>query len=85
MQNTAKQETKTADLLQLGETAVIHSLSTTELSVKLLQMGCLPGKQITYVRSTLGGNPLYLRIDNQFFALRREEAAQIAVHHDSSL
>lgn len=67
----------TADKLPLQLKAHISHIQPGGLSVKLLQMGCLPGKEIELVRKSLFGNPLYMRVGNQFLALRTEEAAQI--------
>lgn len=83
MQTPALKTLKTADMLLPGECAVIEAIAESELCVKLLQMGCLPGKKITHVRSTFGGNPLYVRVANYFLALRKEEAAQIIVNSAS--
>lgn len=70
---------QTADKLPLNKPARIASLSPTALSVKLMQMGCLPGKNITVLRKAIGNNPVYIRIESLNLALRSEEAAQIFV------
>lgn len=65
--------------LPIGATGVIGRLSSTPLSLKLLEMGCLPGKEIAVLRVAPLGSPLYLRVGNQFLALRPEEASGILV------
>ena len=70
---------QTADSLQYNKPALITAIHTSPLSVKLLQMGCLPGKQITILRKAIGNNPIYVQVGTLYLALRAEEAAQIIV------
>jgi ferrous iron transport protein A len=65
--------------LPLGTIGVIGRLSNCSVSLKLLEMGCLPGKELEILRVAPFGSPLYLRVGSQFLALRPEEASRILV------
>ena len=44
--------------LRLGEKATIDSFTDGELSVKLLEMGCLPGEQVELKNTAPLGDPI---------------------------
>ncbi len=44
--------------LRKGQTAVIDSFTDYELSLKLLEMGCLPGETIEVIRIAPLGDPI---------------------------
>jgi len=68
-----------ADSLPLGGKGIIGRLTACPVSLKLLEMGCLPGKEIEILRAAPLGSPLYLRVGDLFLALRPEEVAGIWV------
>jgi ferrous iron transport protein A len=70
---------KIATQLSFGEQGVIDHLSHSPISLKLLEMGCLPGKSIRVLRAAPLGSPLYMEVGSQCLALREEEAADIFV------
>lgn len=63
--------------LKPGEKGIIQSLDESVIASKLLEMGFLPGKEIRLVRTALGGSPLYLDVQGNFIALRKDEAKVI--------
>lgn len=66
--------------LKKGETSVIVSVADEDISLKLLEMGCLPGKRITLDNQAPFGGPLCFRIEGACsLALRAEEAACIEI------
>jgi ferrous iron transport protein A len=65
--------------LRKGERAVIHSFADLPLSLKLLEMGCLPGTQLTLQFVAPLGDPLGILVEGQSLSLRRAEAATILI------
>lgn len=65
-----------ADLL-VGEKGIIESLSFTEIPLALMEMGCIPGKEVTLVQSAPLKDPLYINVNGSHFAIRRETAERI--------
>ena len=62
-----------------GETAVISGFADEELSVKLLEMGFLPGTVIRFNYSAPLGDPVCVNISGYDLSLRLDEAATISV------
>lgn len=65
--------------LQPGERAVIESFTDADLSLKLLEMGCTPGEEITLEKTAPLGDPIAIRISGYELSLRLSEAATILV------
>lgn len=58
-----------------GETGILDRLDVpAELAQRLMEMGFLPGHEITPARSAPGGDPRVFRVDGSEVALRRETA-----------
>ncbi len=66
-------------LLKKGEKAIIISLENTALSIKLMEMGCMPGELLTVDYIAPLGDPISIRIGNYLLGLRKDEAAMIKV------
>ena len=49
------------------------------LPLKLLEMGCLPGNEVSLVQIAPYHDPLHLIIDGSHLAIRKETAAQIEI------
>ena len=62
-----------------GELAVISGFTDDHLSVKLMEMGCLPGSAIRYNFSAAFGDPICISVSGYELSLRREEAATISI------
>jgi len=62
-----------------GEKAVILGFSDEQLSVKLLEMGFLPGTVIRFNYSAPFGDPVCVNISGYDLSLRLDEAATISV------
>ncbi len=65
--------------LQVGETAIIKSFCDENLSLKFLEMGCIPGEPITVYRIAPMGDPMAISVAGYLLSLRKEEAATIWV------
>ncbi len=70
---------KTIAHLKRGEIAIIKNFSETDVPLKLLEMGCLPGNLVTMMQSAPFQDPIYLNINGTHLAIRRETAQKINV------
>ncbi len=62
-----------------GESAVISGFSDEQLSVKLLEMGFLPGTVVRFNFSAPFGDPVCVNISGVDLSLRLDEAATIFI------
>ena len=65
--------------LKKGETGIIRDVQLDQIPLKLLEMGCLPGNEVTLVQTAPFNDPLYLNINGSHLAIRKEVAAQIFI------
>jgi len=65
--------------LKKGERAIIKEFPVDLVPLKLLEMGCLPGNEVTLVQTAPFHDPLYLNINGCHLAIRKETAAQIKI------
>lgn len=63
--------------LKRGERGIIHSFSDEEMSLKLMEMGCLPGDEVVLNFKAPLGDPVCIRISGYSLSLRLQEAATI--------
>lgn len=69
----------TIDSLHIGQRAIIKEFAIDVVPLKLLEMGCLPGNEISLVQTAPFNDPLYLNINGCHLAIRKETAAQIEI------
>jgi len=62
-----------------GETAVISGFTDEELSIKLLEMGFLPGTVVRFNFSAPFGDPICVNISGFDLSLRLDEACTISI------
>jgi ferrous iron transport protein A len=62
-----------------GEVAIIAGFTDEFLSIKLLEMGCLPGAAIRFNFSAPFGDPICISVLGYDLSLRIEEAAAITI------
>ena len=65
--------------LRIGQRAIIKDFAIELIPLKLLEMGCLPGNEITLVHTAPFEDPLYLDVNGCHLAIRKETAAQIEI------
>ncbi len=65
--------------LRKGEKAIIDSFTDSEISIKLLEMGCLPGETILVKNIAPLGDPIAILVNGYTLGLRKAEAAAIIV------
>ena len=73
------------DKLKIGEKAIIEIFETENLLFKLIEMGCLPGTSIEIIQKALLNDPLYIKIDESYLAIRRETAKEIFVRRQVNI
>jgi ferrous iron transport protein A len=71
-------EKTVADMIA-GETAIIAGFSDYELSVKLLEMGFLPGATVRFNFAAPLGDPVCVSVSGYDLSLRKSEAAAISI------
>lgn len=68
-----------ADLLP-GDKVRIEAIDTTDPAVqRLMVLGLVEGAELTFLRASLGGDPLEFRIHGAAISLRREQARRFEV------
>jgi len=70
--------TSIADL-EVGEQGLICNISLDSIPLKLLEMGCLPGKKVELIQKAPLQDPLYIKVDGNHLAIRVETAAMISI------
>ena len=75
------EETVTKTLAQLGkgETATIISFSDGVLALKLIEMGVIPGEQITLQHVAPLGCPYAFEVNGTLVSLRKSEAHLVLI------
>ena len=74
--NKIELEHTVADL-EIGEKGIIEELSFVEIPLPLMEMGCIPGKEVTLIQFSPLKDPLYIQVNGSHFAIRRETAEKI--------
>ncbi len=72
---------KLADL-KTGEKGIIHSFTDEEMSLKLMEMGCLPGDEVLMNFKAPFGDPVCIRVSGYNLSLRLSEASTINLKVD---
>ncbi|UOK43264.1 MULTISPECIES: FeoA family protein [Flavobacterium] len=71
--------TLTLAQLQRKQKAVIRDFNVDEIPLKLIEMGCLPGNEVTLLQVAPFGDPLYVTINDSHVAIRLETAKEICI------
>ena len=69
----------TADQLTLNQSGRIVEISSSPLKINLMELGFLPGKQLTLQHRATSGVPLAFQLEETLLALRKNEAALIRI------
>ncbi len=62
-----------------GETAVISGFTDEQISVKLLEMGFLPGTAVRFNFTAPFGDPICVSVSGYDLSLRVDEASTISI------
>ncbi len=63
--------------LKVGSTGIVKEFTDLEMSVKLMEMGCLPGEEIRVERIAPLGDPIAVNVAGYQLSLRKREASTI--------
>lgn len=66
--------------LKKGQSAVIDSFTDAEMSVKLMEMGCVPGETVTLEKIAPLGDPIAVKVSGYLLSLRLDEASTVLVY-----
>jgi len=62
-----------------GDVGIITGFTDEHLSVKLMEMGCLPGVPVRFNFTAPFGDPICISVSGYELSLRLEEAATISI------
>jgi len=65
--------------LKAGQKAIIRNFTNNDLFLKLMEMGCLPGEEITLEQVAPLGDPISISVSGYSLSLRLNEAEHIEV------
>ena len=68
-----------ADKMDVHQEVRVREIEESEVSLKLLEMGILPGKQLTLLHIAPLGDPMAFQVDDAVIALRKDEAQFVKV------
>ena len=63
--------------LKTGERGIITGFNSTDLELKLMEMGCIPGELVVVEQIAPLGDPISIRVAGYSLSLRKNEANQI--------
>jgi ferrous iron transport protein A len=66
-------------MMKPGEVAIISGFTDDYISVKLMEMGCLPGIPVRFNFTAPFGDPVCISVSGYELSLRLEEAATITI------
>ncbi|MES2794881.1 MAG: FeoA family protein [Bacteroidota bacterium] len=70
---------KTLASLKIGEKGVVVGFTDELLSLKLLEMGVLPGLEFTISQLAPFGDPIAIKLSDYLLALRKDEAETVLI------
>ena len=70
---------KNVSQMKPGDIGIISGFTDEYLSVKLMEMGCLPGIPVRFNFSAPFGDPVCISVSGYELSLRVEEAATISI------
>ena len=68
--------------LKRGEEAKIKQVEQSDITEKLLEMGCLPGERIRVEHIAPLGGPIAISVVGYKFSLRKSDAAHVILELD---
>ena len=65
--------------LKKGQKALIDHFSDFEISLKLMEMGCVPGEEVEILRVAPLGDPIAIAVAGYTLSMRKDEACFVQV------
>lgn len=69
----------TLDTLKIGQSAVIQEFKDRFLSLRLIEMGCLPGETVKLSTVAPLGDPIAIEVSGYLLSLRKQDAATVVI------
>jgi len=66
---------------KLDETGIIDSIEDGALSLKLMEMGCMPGEQVRLSSVAPTGDPIAIEVSGYTLSLRKADAERILIKY----
>lgn len=70
---------KKLSVLKVGESGIIDSFIKDDISIKLMEMGCVPGEKIKIEQIAPLGGPICITVAGYNLSLRLDEADHILI------
>ena len=70
---------RTLDKLLPGQKGVILKFDKVNIPMKLIEMGCLPGNKVEVLYFAPYNDPIYLKLDDTYIAIRKDLASKIFI------
>ena len=70
--------------LKPGQSGTIKGYESSDLELKLMEMGCIPGEQVVVEQVAPLGDPISIRVAGYALSLRKNEASQIILEESKS-
>ena len=71
--------------LKIGQKGIISEESLDIIPLKLLEMWCLPGAEISLIQIAPLEDPLYICVNGSHLAIRKETASKIKITNDNCI
>lgn len=78
MKSPAPIKNTLAQLLK-GQKAVIDAFTDEAMSLKLLDLGCTPGSDVSLERKAPLGDPIAVNVSGQTISMRMDEASTVLI------
>ena len=65
--------------LKYGQTAIVEKVFDNELSLKLLEMGLLPGEMVSLENIAPFGDPIAIKVGEYKMCIRLQDASNIEI------
>jgi ferrous iron transport protein A len=76
---TARSRSMNLAQIKAGTKVKIKSFENDEIILKLMEIRCLPGEEITVWKKAPFGDPIYIMVSGYSLSLRADEAEKINV------
>lgn len=70
---------KPLSILKKGEEGTIIKINDGRLSLKLMEMGCIPGEKVRLDAISPFGDPIAIKVADYLLSLRLEDAQNILI------
>jgi len=65
--------------MKIGQKGLIDSFTDENISLKLMEMGCTPGEEVTLDKIAPMGDPIAIKVSGYTLSLRKAEASTVLV------